>query len=116
MKWGAESIAALSPYFHAMCWGVPAVLSVSVLVTNSVDGDVFTGICSVGNLNPSAVVYFFFTPIVVSLGEFTCLDKAVNGKSNCVLSLFMLVLLLKRKKRSFLQHSEQFFSSVAFGR
>ncbi|EFO90812.1 hypothetical protein CRE_08041 [Caenorhabditis remanei] len=50
-----------------MCWGVPAVLSVSVLVTNSVDGDVFTGICSVGNLNPSALVYFFFTPIVVSL-------------------------------------------------
>lgn len=67
LKWGAESIAALSPYFHAMCWGAPAVLSVTVLVTNSVDGDVFTGICSVGNLNPSALVYFFFTPIVVSL-------------------------------------------------
>uniref|UniRef100_A0A8R1EUH6 G_PROTEIN_RECEP_F2_4 domain-containing protein n=2 Tax=Caenorhabditis japonica TaxID=281687 RepID=A0A8R1EUH6_CAEJA len=69
LKWGAESIAALSPYFHAMCWGGPAILSVTVLVTNSVDGDVFTGICSVGNLNPKALVYFFFTPIVVSLGE-----------------------------------------------
>ncbi|EGT42767.1 hypothetical protein CAEBREN_15365 [Caenorhabditis brenneri] len=67
LKWGAESIAALSPYFHALCWGFPAVLSVIVLVTNSIDGDVFTGICSVGNLNPSALVYFFFAPIVVSL-------------------------------------------------
>ncbi|CAI2314909.1 unnamed protein product [Caenorhabditis sp. 36 PRJEB53466] len=67
LKWGAESIAALSPYFHAMCWGAPAVLSVAVLVTNSIDGDIFTGICSVGNLNPSALIYFFFAPIVGSL-------------------------------------------------
>ncbi|KIH52660.1 Frizzled/Smoothened family membrane region [Ancylostoma duodenale] len=42
-KWGAESIAGLAPYFHAACWGIPALLSVVVLVTNSIDGDVFTG-------------------------------------------------------------------------
>ncbi|VDO24104.1 unnamed protein product [Haemonchus placei] len=54
-KWGAESIAGLAPYLHAACWGIPALLSVIVLVTNSIDGDIFTviglfllacGICS----------------------------------------------------------------------
>uniref|UniRef100_A0A1I7XP12 Frizzled-4 n=1 Tax=Heterorhabditis bacteriophora TaxID=37862 RepID=A0A1I7XP12_HETBA len=44
LKWGAESIAGLSTYFHAACWGIPAILSVAVLVTNSIDGDVFTGL------------------------------------------------------------------------
>ncbi|CAB3408841.1 unnamed protein product [Caenorhabditis bovis] len=73
LKWGAESIAALSAYFHAVCWGLPAVLSVVVLVTNSIDGDVFTGICSVGNLNPQALLYFFLIPLVVSLGLGTVL-------------------------------------------
>ncbi|CAI5438267.1 unnamed protein product [Caenorhabditis angaria] len=73
LKWGAESIAALSTYFHAFCWGIPAILSVAVLVTNSIDGDVFTGICSVGNLNPQALIYFFFTPLVVSLALGTVL-------------------------------------------
>lgn len=68
LKWGAESISALSPYFHAMAWGVPALMAVAVLVTNSVDGDVFTGVCSVGNLQPSALFYFLFVPTVMCLG------------------------------------------------
>ncbi|CAD6190876.1 unnamed protein product [Caenorhabditis auriculariae] len=67
LKWGAESIAALSPYFHALSWGVPAVLSVAVLVTNSIDGDVFTGVCSVGNLQPAALFYFLFVPMTTCL-------------------------------------------------
>ncbi|CAJ0593243.1 unnamed protein product [Cylicocyclus nassatus] len=62
-KWGAESIAGLAPYFHAACWGIPALLSVVVLVTNSIDGDVFTGICSVGNLQPKALLYYLFLPL-----------------------------------------------------
>ncbi|XGW19248.1 hypothetical protein V3C99_003237 [Haemonchus contortus] len=62
-KWGAESIAGLAPYLHAACWGIPALLSVIVLVTNSIDGDIFTGICSVGNLQPKAMLYYLFLPL-----------------------------------------------------
>ncbi|CAI4227680.1 unnamed protein product [Auanema sp. JU1783] len=63
LKWGAESIDSLSTMFHAVCWGIPALLSVAVLVTNSIDGDVFTGTCSVGNLEPKALLYFVFFPM-----------------------------------------------------
>ncbi|VDO18517.1 unnamed protein product [Heligmosomoides polygyrus] len=69
-KWGAESIAGLAPYLHAACWGIPALLSVVVLVTNSIDGDVFTGICSVGNLQPKALLYYLFLPLTGFLGLF----------------------------------------------
>ncbi|VDL80178.1 unnamed protein product [Nippostrongylus brasiliensis] len=71
-KWGAESIAGLAPYLHAACWGFPALLSVIVLVTNSIDGDVFTGICSVGNLQPKALLYYLFLPLTgcIILGLF----------------------------------------------
>ncbi|PAV59649.1 hypothetical protein WR25_21244 [Diploscapter pachys] len=67
LKWGAESIAGLAAHFHAIAWGIPGVLSVVVLITNSVDGDVFTGICSVGNLQPAALFYFIFIPLISCL-------------------------------------------------
>ncbi|KJH51104.1 fz domain protein [Dictyocaulus viviparus] len=71
-KWGAESIAGLAPYLHAASWGMPALLSVIVLVTNSIDGDIFTGICSVGNLQPKVLFYYLFLPIIgcIILGLF----------------------------------------------
>lgn len=70
LKWGAESIAGLAAHFHAIAWGIPGVLSVVVLITNSIDGDVFTGICSVGNLQPAALFYFIFIPLISCLGSF----------------------------------------------
>lgn len=71
-KWGAESIAGLAPYLHAASWGIPALLSVIVLVTNSIDGDIFTGICSVGNLQPNMLLYYLFLPLTgcIILGLF----------------------------------------------
>uniref|UniRef100_A0A915B250 Frizzled-1 n=1 Tax=Parascaris univalens TaxID=6257 RepID=A0A915B250_PARUN len=67
LKWAQESIEGLSSYFHMLAWGIPAFLTIAVLVTNSIDGDLFTGICSVGNLKPSALFNFVFIPI------FTCI-------------------------------------------
>ncbi|TKR92534.1 hypothetical protein L596_007170 [Steinernema carpocapsae] len=68
LKWAPESIEALSTYFHVAGWGFPTLFTLGVLVTNQVDGDVFTGICSVGNLRPDALFHFVFLPHVISLG------------------------------------------------
>ncbi|KAK0426347.1 hypothetical protein QR680_009660 [Steinernema hermaphroditum] len=67
LKWAPESIEALSTYFHVFGWGLPTLLTLAVLVTNQIDGDVFTGICSVGNLRPNALFQFVFIPHVISL-------------------------------------------------
>lgn len=52
LKWGHEAIEAHAYYFHIAAWGIPAILMIAVLVTHSIDGDVFSGVCSVGNLDP----------------------------------------------------------------
>jgi hypothetical protein len=49
-----------STYFNALAWLLPAVGVVLLLAFNGADGDIFTGICSVGNLQPD----FFFRMIV----------------------------------------------------
>lgn len=67
LKWAQESIEGLASYFHVLAWGIPAFLSIVVLVTNSVDGDLFTGICSVGNLKPSALFNFVFVPVFICI-------------------------------------------------
>ncbi|GMT00701.1 hypothetical protein PENTCL1PPCAC_22875 [Pristionchus entomophagus] len=62
LQWGNESIASLSIYFHAFGWGVPSILSLLLLITESMDGDVFSGVCSVGNLNGDAVFHLMVIP------------------------------------------------------
>lgn len=64
LEWGHEPIESLWVHFHFTAWGIPAVMSVAVLVNNAFDGDVFTGICSVGNLRSSAMFYFMVVPLV----------------------------------------------------
>ncbi|VDM08098.1 unnamed protein product [Wuchereria bancrofti] len=67
LKWAQESIESLASYFHVLAWGIPAFLAVIILVTNTIDGDLFTGICSVGNLRPSALFNFVFVPMFVCI-------------------------------------------------
>ncbi|VDP14951.1 unnamed protein product [Onchocerca flexuosa] len=67
LKWAQESIESLSSYFHVLAWGIPAFLAIIILVTNNIDGDLFTGICSVGNLKPSALFNFVFVPMFVCI-------------------------------------------------
>lgn len=47
LQWGNESIASLSIYFHSFGWGIPSILSLVLLINESIDGDVFSGVCSV---------------------------------------------------------------------
>ncbi|CAJ0576182.1 unnamed protein product, partial [Mesorhabditis spiculigera] len=61
--WGFEFIESMWLHFHALAWGLPGILSIVVLITNSFDGDVFTGICSVGNLRGDALFWYLVVPI-----------------------------------------------------
>jgi len=49
LKWGSEAIERNAHLLHLAAWGLPALLMIAVLVTHSIDGDVYTGVCSVGN-------------------------------------------------------------------
>lgn len=67
LKWAQESIEGLSSYFHFFAWGIPALLCIMVLISHSIDGDLFTGICSVGNLKSAALFNFVFIPLFICI-------------------------------------------------
>uniref|UniRef100_A0A915I0C3 Uncharacterized protein n=1 Tax=Romanomermis culicivorax TaxID=13658 RepID=A0A915I0C3_ROMCU len=67
LKWGNEAIETSSKYFHVAAWGLPSVLTVFVLVARQVDGDVYSGLCFVGNWDSQALIYFVLTPMCVCL-------------------------------------------------
>lgn len=67
LKWGNESIAKHSQYFHLAAWLIPTLQSVSVLLMVAVDGDPVAGICYVGNLNTEHLKTFVLAPLFVYL-------------------------------------------------
>lgn len=67
LKWGNESIAKHSQYFHLAAWLIPTLQSVSVLLMAAVDGDPIAGICYVGNLNTENLKTFVLAPLFVYL-------------------------------------------------
>lgn len=39
LKWGHEAIEANSHYFHLAAWGVPGVMTISILALGKVEGE-----------------------------------------------------------------------------
>lgn len=67
LKWSQEAIESISHYFHLIAWAVPGLLTLSVLVTNKVEGDILTGVCFVGNWNRTYLVSFVLVPLSICL-------------------------------------------------
>lgn len=67
LKWGNESIAKHSQYFHLAAWLIPTVQSVSVVLMAAVDGDPVAGICYVGNMNQEHLKTFVLAPLFIYL-------------------------------------------------
>uniref|UniRef100_A0A914E5F6 Uncharacterized protein n=1 Tax=Acrobeloides nanus TaxID=290746 RepID=A0A914E5F6_9BILA len=66
LKWGEGPVGhVFSSYFHIFAWGIPCLLTIAMLVLNNIDGDVFTGVCSVGNLKPSVLFNFVVLPQII---------------------------------------------------
>uniref|UniRef100_A0AC35TRP4 Frizzled-4 n=1 Tax=Rhabditophanes sp. KR3021 TaxID=114890 RepID=A0AC35TRP4_9BILA len=74
-KWTTEFITGLAKYFHLIAWGCPCLLVIILLSTQetAIDGDMFSDVCSMGNLNPDVLFKFVFMPLSVVLGVGVCL-------------------------------------------
>jgi hypothetical protein len=48
-------------------WGLPGIAAVLILITNVIDGDPFTGLCTVGNLKPEALMRYLAIPQAVMI-------------------------------------------------
>ncbi|XP_036002960.1 frizzled-3a isoform X1 [Fundulus heteroclitus] len=62
-KWGSEAIEKKALLFHACAWGVPGVLTVSLLAMNKIEGDSVSGVCFVGLYNLTALRWFLLAPL-----------------------------------------------------
>ena len=67
LKWGHEAIAYHSNYFHLVAWSLPAIKTVVILVTRSIDADELTGMCHVGNQDDRNLLVFVLLPAVFYL-------------------------------------------------
>ncbi|KJH42290.1 Frizzled/Smoothened family membrane region [Dictyocaulus viviparus] len=79
-KWVPEGIDACSIYLHVVAWGTAALMTIIVLVMQKgcngggvqVDASELSGVCSVGNTDPVALVAFSLVPRVVFVCIGTC--------------------------------------------
>lgn len=62
-KWGSEAIEKKALLFHACAWGIPGVLTVSLLAMNKIEGDGVSGVCFVGLYNLTALRWFLLAPL-----------------------------------------------------
>lgn len=70
LKWGEGPVGhVFASYFHIVAWGIPCLMTIVMLIMNNIDGDVFTGVCSVGNLKPSVLFNFVVLPQIIFVGK-----------------------------------------------
>ncbi|XP_039981003.1 frizzled-3a isoform X2 [Xiphias gladius] len=62
-KWGSEAIEKKALLFHACAWGIPGILTVTLLAMNKIEGDSVSGICFVGLYNLTALRWFLLVPL-----------------------------------------------------
>ncbi|KAG7244263.1 hypothetical protein INR49_004401, partial [Caranx melampygus] len=62
-KWGSEAIEKKALLFHACAWGIPGVLTVTLLAMNKIEGDSVSGVCFVGLYNLTALRWFLLVPL-----------------------------------------------------
>ncbi|XP_056623788.1 frizzled-3b isoform X2 [Triplophysa dalaica] len=69
-KWGSEAIEKKALLFHASAWGIPGLLTVTLLAMNKIEGDNISGVCFVGLYDVHALRWFVLAPL--------CLDVLVG--------------------------------------
>ncbi|XP_069014761.1 frizzled-3a [Embiotoca jacksoni] len=62
-KWGSEAIEKKALLFHTCAWGVPGILTVTLLAMNKIEGDSVSGVCFVGLYNLTALRWFLLAPL-----------------------------------------------------
>ncbi|XP_037646963.1 frizzled-3-like isoform X1 [Sebastes umbrosus] len=69
-KWGSEAIEKKALLFHAVAWGLPGALTVTLLALNKIEGDGISGVCFIGLYDIDALRWFVLAPL--------CLNVAVG--------------------------------------
>ena len=69
-KWGSEAIEKKALLFHAIAWGLPGALTVTLLALNKIEGDGISGVCFIGLYDIDALRWFVLAPL--------CLNVAVS--------------------------------------
>ncbi|XP_072236446.1 frizzled-3-like isoform X1 [Leuresthes tenuis] len=69
-KWGSEAIEKKALLFHALAWGLPGALTVTLLALNKIEGDGISGVCFIGLYDIDALRWFVLAPL--------CLNVAVG--------------------------------------
>ncbi|KAK5873787.1 hypothetical protein PBY51_018796 [Eleginops maclovinus] len=69
-KWGSEAIEKKALLFHAVAWGLPGALTVTLLALNKIEGDGISGVCFIGLYDMDALRWFVLAPL--------CLNVAVG--------------------------------------
>lgn len=67
LKWGHEAIENKSHLFHMVAWTIPALQTICVLALGKVEGDVLSGVCFLGHLDPHALAKFILIPLCIYL-------------------------------------------------
>lgn len=67
LKWGSEAISGYSQYFHLLAFLIPTAKCLMILGMGAVDGDPFTGICFVGNMDLENMRRFVLMPLTAYL-------------------------------------------------
>ncbi|XP_066991511.2 frizzled-4 [Anabrus simplex] len=62
LRWTHDRIQQHSSLFHLAGWGLPAALTIAVLVLRDVDADELTGACFVGNQSTRSLLVFVLIP------------------------------------------------------
>lgn len=69
-KWGSEAIEKKALLFHASAWGIPGMLTITLLALNKIEGDNISGVCFVGLYDVHTLRWFVLAPL--------CLDVLVG--------------------------------------
>ncbi|KAM6980284.1 frizzled-3-like [Aplochiton taeniatus] len=62
-KWGSEAIEKKALLFHAVAWGLPGALTISLLALNRIEGDGISGVCFVGLYDLTVLRWFVLAPL-----------------------------------------------------
>ncbi|XP_067239222.1 frizzled-3a isoform X1 [Chanodichthys erythropterus] len=66
-KWGSEAIEKKALLFHAVAWGVPGALTITLMAMNKIEGDSMSGVCFVGLYDLMALRWFLLVPLALDV-------------------------------------------------
>ncbi|XP_051954366.1 frizzled-3-like isoform X1 [Xyrauchen texanus] len=66
-KWGSEAIEKKALLFHAVAWGVPGALTITLMAMNKIEGDSLSGVCFVGLYDLMALCWFLLVPLALDV-------------------------------------------------